>query len=450
VDGYLANYGFTGYTNPDPTGTNGQGAMDELIAAQAIQWFEENSKIESPYCLTISFVNPHDRQYFWAGTEGDTYEGLFTGSLKPYNPNYKSIQVEDDPPSYGYPAVPPNWESIAELKRHGKPDTQTVVRSFQELVWGGAPDDPKHTGFSVRPSPTAPRQLGVGISPFGYWRRGLDAYTQVLSMVDRQIGNVLAAMPKNQLGNTVFVFASDHGEYAGAHGLLAGKIGTAYEEAIHLPLIVVDPSKRFTKRTDVPRKQLTSAVDLAPMLVTLGNRGDISWRKGSLAKIYDERLNLVELLSNPGAAGRDHILFATDELLAPGAVNYLRAPTHILAVRTREAKLVTYSHWARGTTRPIPGTMKLEFYDYATATGRAETLSDPDDPRVKPLLNKLFNNYVPTQMEAPLPPPLKRTVLRARASYLVLQAAFEAYTIKELLLNPDATVRSILGYGNNF
>jgi arylsulfatase A-like enzyme len=452
VNGYLANYGFTGLTNPDPTGTNGQGKMaDPNIAAQAVQWLQQNSKTEAPFCLTASFVNPHDKQFFWAGSEGDHYERLFkNSSLKPYIDSYQSVPPENRPPSLGYPTVPPNWESAADLVRHGKPDTQLVMRSFQELVWGGATDDPRHTGFSVAPSPTLPRKLGVGVPPFRYWQRGLDMYTQVLSMVDKQIGKVIAAVPKSQLGNTVFVFASDHGEYAGAHGFLSGKIGSAYEEAIHLPLIVVDPSGRYTKDVDTPRKQLASSVDLAPMLVTLGNRGSISWRRGKYAQIYGERLNLVDVLKNPNAAGRDHVLFATDELLAPGALNYLRAPTHILAVRTPEVKLVTYSHWARGTTRPIPATMKLEFYDYATSTGRAETRSHPDDPRVKPLVNKLFNQYVPTQMEAPLPASLKPAVVKGRVSYLAFQEAFRLITIKQLVLDRDQKLRTVLGYGDNF
>ncbi len=452
VDGYLADYGFTGLTNPDPTGTNGEGAeKDGAIAEQAVEWLQQNSNAESPFCLTVSFVNPHDKQYLWAGSEGDTFEQLFTG--KPYQPyvsGYTSVAGEDNPPAYGYPALPPNWESITELTEHGKPDSQVLMRSFQELVWGGAPDDPGHTQFSVRPSPTGPLQLGVGISPFEYWQRGLDMYTQVQSMVDEQIGNVVAAVPKNQLGNTVFVFASDHGEYAGAHGMLSGKIGTAYEEAIRVPLIVTDPSHRFAEQVNIPREQLASSVDLAPMLVTLGNRGSLSWRRGKYAKIYGERLNLVELLTNPKAAGRDHVLFATDELLAPGALNYLHAPTHVLAVRTREVKLVTYSHWARGTTRPIRATMKLEFYDYATEKGRAETQSNPDDPRVKSLLNKLLNEYVPTQMRAPLPNSLKRAVARARASYLAFQAAIDADTLEQLALEPDQKLRTVLGYGGNF
>ena len=54
-------------------------------------------------------------------------------------------------------------------------------------------------------------------------------------MADEEIGKVIAAVPKNQLGNTVFVFASHHGEYAGARALLSGEMGTAYEEAITYP-----------------------------------------------------------------------------------------------------------------------------------------------------------------------------------------------------------------------
>ena len=101
-------------------------------------------------------------------------------------------------------------------------------------------------------------------------------------------------------------------------------------------------------------------------------------------------------------AGRDHVLFATDEIL-PDVLNYLHARTHVPAVRTKTQKLVTYTHWFPGTTRPVPRSLKLEFYDYTTAEGRAETRSHPHDPRSKALASKLFSRYVPTQMQAPLP-----------------------------------------------
>jgi len=205
-------------------------------------------------------VNPHDKQFFWAGSEGSFYEQLFTNqSLQPLDDAFVSVPSEENPPPLGFPSIPPNWEAYADLPADGKPDTQQVMRSFQEAVWGGAPDDTSVTTFSVEPSPIQPNTYGVGIAPYSYWQRGLDMYTLVQQMVDQAIGDVIAAIPKSQLANTVIVFASDHGEYAGAHGLLSGKLGTAYEEAINIPLIVTDLTHRFTKQVHKPRKQLASA-----------------------------------------------------------------------------------------------------------------------------------------------------------------------------------------------
>jgi arylsulfatase A-like enzyme len=440
--GYLEDYGFHGYTNPDPVGLNGQGVQDDVpvIASTAVSWLRRRSRDDGPFCLTVSFVNPHDKQFFWAGSEGTHYEHLFAGqSLKPFIDDYKTVPSEAHPPQLGFPVVPPNWESEADLVRHGKPDTQRVIRSFQEAVWGGAPDDSGFDRFAVEPSPIRPSTFGVAVAPYRYWERGLDMYTLVQQMVDEAIGEVIAAIPASELANTVIVFAADHGEYAGAHGLLSGKLGTAYEEAIHIPLVVTDLTHRFASHVETPRTQLVSSVDLLPMLATLGDRGSTAWKRGSLRRIYAERLDLVELLRNPRAEGRDHILFSTDEVLLD-VLNYLHAPTHVLAVRTAEAKLVTYTHWFPGTTVPIPRAVDLEFYDYATPEGRAETRSHPDDPRARALARKLFTEYVPQQMEQPLPVSLKPTVARARASYV----AFVAKSNVSPLLH---ALRDLLGYG---
>ena len=444
--GYLDDYGFQGMTIPDPIGYNGEGTDKDgpVIGDAAVSWLEHSARKAAPFCLTVSFVNPHDRQFFWAGSEADRYYPLFDGqALQPFNlgPAYTPVPSEENPQPLGFPTIPANWESYADLLGNGKPNTQQVFRSFQEAIWGGAPDNASATNFTMQPTPIMPQKYGVGIAPYSYWERGLDMYTLVQQMVDQQIGRVVRAIPRAVRENTVVVFASDHGEYAGAHGLLAGKIGSAYEEAIHIPLIVTDFTHRFAQQVDKPRRQLASSVDLLPMLVTLGNGGSISWRRGELARIYGERLNLVELLRDPTAPGRHHILFATDEII-PDVLNYLYAPTHVLAVRTKREKLVTYTKWFPGTTRRIPGSLQLEFYDYATEQGRAETSSDPDDPRAKALAHKLFTQYVPQQMEAPLPPPLKRTVARARASYV----AFVAATNKDSIAGAMQT----LGYGGPF
>lgn len=446
--GYLEEYGFAGMTNPDPVGLNGQGAADDPdIAGQAISWLQSHARTHEPYCLTVSFVNPHDKQYFWAGTEGNTFEALFSGKfLRPLKPDYMSVSGEDAPPPLNYPTLPPNWESVADLRLHRKPSTHILARYFQELVWGGAPDSSAST-FAVEPYPGVPDRLGIGVAPFSYWERGLDMYTYAMTLVDDQIGRVVASIPKHQLSNTVLLVLSDHGEFAGAHGMLSGKIGTAYNEAWHVPLIVADPSGRFTAHSDVERQQLTSSADFMPMLVSLANGGTRSWMKGPLAEIYGNRLDMIRLLRNPRAAGRPYLLFATDEII-PLAMNYLRAPTHLLGIQTPNAKLCTYSGWIPRTAVPAATGMELEFYDYSTSLGRAELENQPDDPRVRGLVRQLFDRHVPGEFQAPLPTPaLRRASRRARSAYLKALALSNAFSEIELI--DQRKIETVVDYGLN-
>jgi arylsulfatase A-like enzyme len=445
---YLEAYGFDGMTIPDPTGSNGQGAADDPDTAdQAIKWLHSQARSETPFCLTVGFVNPHDKQYFWAGTQGDLYEELMRrNGVSAFVTSYMSVPGENNPKSLDYPVLPPNWESEKELTRHGKPSTHLLFREFQSAVWGAATDDPRDKRFSVALSPNSHpvAPFYKGISPFSFWQRGLDVYTYIMGLVDEQIGRVVANVPASLLRNTVFVVSSDHGEYGGAHGLLSGKLGTLYDEAWHVPLIVTDATGRFLSGIHVERTQLTSMVDLAPLLVTLGNRGSRSWIQGPLEQIYGERLDLARLLRNPKAPGRHHVLLATDEII-PDSMNYLHAPTHALGVRTAKAKLGTYSHWHPDTTRPVMSSMELEFYDYSTPEGRAETHSTPDDPRARTMLKALFSQYVPRQEEAPLPSFLRLPQAKARASYLAFDALVNAYSYSQLI--KDGLATSVLGYG---
>jgi Sulfatase len=128
----------------------------------------------------------------------------------------------------------------------GKPSTQYFSRLFQTAVWGGVADDASQAGYAIEPYPrqqTMP--YGIGTAPFAYWQRSLDCYTHTMSIVDQRVGEVLAALPRAVADNTITVFSSDHGEFAGAHCFVAGKAGSVYDEAYHVPLIVVDPTGRF-------------------------------------------------------------------------------------------------------------------------------------------------------------------------------------------------------------
>ena len=481
----LEAYGFDGLTWPDPTGSNLQGTVgdenndytdrngntihapylnDGDIAAQGAQWLQQYGAGGggAPWCLTVSFVNPHDQEFFWAGTEFQTYNQLFNAQStyqpftyysyndqRPFLNNPPLVHWEDDPltspPSLGYPLVPPNWEGTAQLAAN-KPSTQTFARVFQEAVWGGVAEDPNQQSFTIDPYPHDPKGqpicqthgqgglavqglVGVGTAPFAYWQRSLDSYTQIMTIVDGRIGEVLKAfgeLPMSVQQNTVVVFMSDHGEYAGAHGFVAGKLGSVYEEAFHVPLIVVDPSGRFTADIGPPRTGLTSSVDVLPLLVSLGHGGSRAWLKGNLGQIYAERHNLLPMLRSSQAAGRQYVLLAIDES-APGYYNFNSAPPHIVGLRTQGLKFGTYANW-RGLTDQIidDQTLETELYDYSTAAGQAEldnlSTSNPSDPRIAALKQALLGNLIPNVLRAPLPGLLGAAQTASRAAYLAYDA----------------------------
>lgn len=120
---YLEQFGFTTYFCPDAGGSQGQGnggdgtvISDQGIADTAINYLR-GLKPDSPrWCATVSFVNPHDTEYFWGGTEPDTYTNLFAaGGASPivaYNP---AILQESHPAPQGFPVLPANWESMDQL-----------------------------------------------------------------------------------------------------------------------------------------------------------------------------------------------------------------------------------------------------------------------------------------------------------------------------------------------
>ncbi|MCL4544985.1 MAG: sulfatase-like hydrolase/transferase [Chloroflexi bacterium] len=65
-------------------------------------------------------------------------------------------------------------------------------------------------------------------------------YTAALELIDRQIGQILAALDRRgQRDNTYIVYCSDHGEMLGDHGFFQKSIH--YEAALRVPLIVAGP-----------------------------------------------------------------------------------------------------------------------------------------------------------------------------------------------------------------
>jgi len=460
----LEAYGFDDMTLPDPTGSNLQGTIgdpkdgylsDDDIANQAAAWLKQRKPAEGPWCLTVGFVNPHDKEFFPAGTEFKTFTDLFNDpKLNPnkftqfidftkgppkYNWNKNPLKA---PPPFDYPAVPPNWESADHIE-NTKPSLQTFARTFQEAVWGGVTDNPTATKFSVDLLPTDPSLpplnplIGIGKAPFSYWQRSLQSYTQIMSIVDQRIGEVINALPPAVADNTIIVLTSDHGEYAGAHGFVSGKAGSAYDEVCNVPLIVVDPSGRFTGDIDTIRTGLTSSVDILPMLVSLGFNGSQTWMTDMLAQIYDpeHRHNLLPMLKSANASGRPYVVFSTDEF-TPSIYNFNKSPGHVIAVRTPTAKLGFYADWVKNTTNiNFNGKLEFEFYDYSTPGGRAETDNtyNPNNPAVQKLYKQLVDDIIPHQLRAPLPDIFVTAQTDAQARYITyVDTIDDATTIEDL------------------
>jgi uncharacterized sulfatase len=459
----LSAYGFQGMTVPDAIGFNLEGTIGELamqtntegpyysdsqIASQAVNYLQQRQPGEAPWCLTVGFINPHDKEYFPAGTEFQTFTNLFNSPS--YNPNglaqytnFTTVAPTYDynadplksPPSLGYPAVPPNWESAAQIAAN-KPSTQTWARLSQALAFGGVSDDPSATDFSIVEYPMNPlfppltTPLGVPNAPYSYWQRSLDSYTQVMTILDENIGSVVDALPPQVASNTVIVLTSDHGDFASAHGFVSGKVGTAYEEAFNVPLIVFDPTGRFTGDIEEIRTGLSSSVDILPLLVSLGHNGSQSWMTGDLAAIYRKRLNLLPMLQSASAPGRLYIVFTDDDPF-PQLFNFNNSPQHIIGLRTPVAKLGVYADWVPGTTLIAPSTIQLEYYDYATPGGLLETDNRKDDPAAIILLAALLTDVLPNELRAPLPRRFVPFQTLARTEHLAYVALINAYTTVE-------------------
>ncbi len=360
----LEEYGFGGGVYPSPDGAPGQGwKRDPQIADVFAEWFKGANHVQ-PWCTTVSFVNPHDIAWWYLWSDRVPAEA----ASKPLTRR-----------------LPPNYETPEMLAQRRKPRLQ---RSFQETAaasFGAVP----FTG------PEVP----------GKWLEFLDLYIKLQREVDNHIGRVLRTLhsrPEVE-ANTVIVFTSDHGEYGASHGL-RGKGASAYEEALRVPLIVKDPREQLTAAPAQTRTQLTSSVDVAPMLLTIAS-GSSAWRHEKHYAHLAKRLDLVELLKDPGAPGREYVLHATDEIVTEYAVETYtaNAPLHVIAIRTPDAKYATYSNWPQDGIAPSDQGREAELYDYRSQDGRLEIENSAERNGLEDRMRALYEHAFRHELREALP-----------------------------------------------
>ncbi|MGE7665438.1 sulfatase-like hydrolase/transferase [Ureibacillus composti] len=280
----LNAYGFDGWIGPEPHGADprnsgssaavGLSGRDEIYAAQAVELIQSLDKesTQQPWLIVSSLVNPHDITLF--------------GQLSQMSPNYN---FDTDPSVPDIPSAPTANENLET-----KPLAQESYRKAYQHAF--------QPTFNT-----------------AHYRK---LYYSLHKKVDQELNKIYTALLKSKFyEDTIIVFTSDHGSLLGAHGGLFQKWHNAYEEALHVPLIIHSP-KLFhePKITDM----LTSHLDIIPTLLSLANI-DAKNLQEKLRKTHSEVHPFVGKDLTPLLQGKDDfpranepLYFMTDDEVTKG------------------------------------------------------------------------------------------------------------------------------------
>jgi arylsulfatase A-like enzyme len=136
---------------------------------------------------------------------------------------------------------------------------------------------------------------GFDTLPWETWQCIIAAYWGYVSLIDEQVGRLLDALERNGFADdTVVIFTSDHGGFAGNHRL-ADKGPAMYDDIYRIPLIVRDP--QAAERGNVSQA-MVSLIAIMPTVLDIAG-ADIP---GDL-----DAVSFLPLLRDPSATGRDWI-----------------------------------------------------------------------------------------------------------------------------------------------
>jgi len=283
----LDRYGFDGWVGPEPHGSDplrsgssaadGKQGRDPAIAAQVVKLIQDlnASKDDAPWFIMASFTNPHDIA-LW---------GFFSNLAA----NLRS-QYDFSVPDY----VP---KDVFDKDKFAKTRTEKLEKKPScQQSYKDAYANFMQASF-VRPE---------------YYR----LYYKLHADVDKHLGEVVGALEGSRfLDNTVIIFTSDHGDILGAHGGLFQKWYMAYEEALHVPFVVVPPGNAAPRSVPL----VTSHIDLAPTILGLAGI-DVESARKQIAPGFTDPLPLVGRDLSPVILGSaepqtlaEPVFFMTDD-----------------------------------------------------------------------------------------------------------------------------------------
>ncbi len=234
--------------------------MEAYTAMETIKMIKEHAKSDSSFFCWSSFYRPH----------------------QPYNPLQKYMDMYDvsqwgegtrigsaikKPGSFYEPTenLPPQLQD----QRNGGNKVWNMDKAFQD------------------------EQL---------WRTYIGGYYALVTEIDHHVGEILKALDESGLENeTIVIYASDHGDFVGNHGMVEkcafGQ--NVYEEILNVPLIFKYPGKTENgKRT----MELVTLADVLPTLIEL-----LDLEVPDL-KYPIQGKSMADVLLNDGSMDREYIV----------------------------------------------------------------------------------------------------------------------------------------------
>ena len=228
----LGDYGYDGWIGPEPHGSASLNSASSLpknvlgrdikFTEQLIQELEDLSETEDPWFLLATYLDPHDITVY--GWDAITSDDKWRFEVDPTLPETLFTREFNESLNEYLATKPPAQESYRNLY-------STAIQPIMDI----------------------------------------DRYQRYYYTLQRRVDekimrlwNKLISLPCYE--NTLVIFTSDHGDQLGSHGRMFQKWYQAYEESIHIPLVVSSPLLGNEHR-DV--NSLTCHIDILPTLLDM-------------------------------------------------------------------------------------------------------------------------------------------------------------------------------------
>ncbi len=238
--------------------------IGEIPGTKGMEWVVPESTIRESHSTRNDM--PNQSPSFGYAVTDHPLEGYSSWAL--------SEQAIEFARRFGKRIGEPNRKPFALLLSYPDPHTPLEVpRQYFDLV---PPErvamPPQREGeFSDGTAPTRNRQLhamiGIDEDDPDEVRNAVAVYLAMTRFVDDGLGRVLDALDESGLReDTIVVFTSDHGDFAGEHGML-GKGGAFYDAMVRIPMFVSWPNGGVP--CGVVDDSMANSIDLLPTVLQL-------------------------------------------------------------------------------------------------------------------------------------------------------------------------------------